>query len=180
MRNIELKARLGPTCDLAAAEETAKRLAGGKPPSKMRQRDTYFNVPEGRLKLRETTGSDERAELIFYRRPDGLGAKRSEYEIARVDDPGGLRDVLAAALGVRCVVEKRRVVYLWRPGRDIVVRIHLDRLRGLGSFLEFEAVMPEGVPDAEGEALLKKLMGEFGVAREDIIAGSYADMIEGA
>ena len=177
MRNIELKARVR---DLAAAEETAKRLPGREPHATLVQRDTYFNVPEGRLKLREITGSEELAELIFYRRPNELGIRRCEYEIAPVSEPGATKRLLAAALGVRCVVEKRRTVYLWKPAGGVTVRIHLDRVEGLGEFVEFEAVMPDGAADSEGEALLGALTEEFGIRREDTFAGSYADMVRDA
>lgn len=169
MRNIELKARIS---DYDAAEEAARRLAGPAPCARMRQVDTYFHVPEGRLKLREIEGDGPRAELIFYRRPDGSGPKRCDYEIAPAAEPARTKSLLAASLGVRTVVDKRRTVYIWRN-----VRIHLDRVEGLGAFIEFEAVMPEGAPDSEGELLLCRLMGEFSLREEDLVGGSYCDLL---
>ena len=171
MRNVEIKARLR---DMGAAERIAVELAGPEPHARLRQVDTYFRVPAGRLKLREISGTEERAELIVYHRPDQSGPKSSTYHVAPVDDPAALKGVLVECLGVRIVVDKRRTVYLWRN-----VRIHLDSVAGLGEFLEFEAVMPEGAADEEGERLVADLMERFGTPRGDLIEGSYSDMAEG-
>ena len=162
--------------DPAAAEETARRLAEAGPVARMRQADTYFRLPDGRLKLREVEeGGSPRAELTFYRRPDETGPKKCEYEIAPVAHPAEIKRVLAAALGVRALVEKRRAVYLRRN-----VRIHLDRVDRAGDFIELEAVMPDGAPDEEGEALVRGLMAEFALAEADLVEGSYVDLVEGA
>jgi predicted adenylyl cyclase CyaB len=83
--------------------------------------------------------------------------------------------LLTDALGVLTVVDKRRTVFLYQN-----VRIHLDRVEGLGMFLEFEAVMPEGTPDEEGELLVRELMAEFSIREEDLIQVSYSDLLEGA
>ena len=47
----------------------------------LRQTDTYFNVPSGRLKLRETAGLQ--AELIAYERDEDAADRTSDYQIAR-------------------------------------------------------------------------------------------------
>lgn len=169
MRNIELKAR---TTDLEKAESVARRLAGDAPHATLRQVDTYFNTREGRLKLREETGHNAANNLIFYKRPDTAGPKRSEYDLIPIADPPVLRRALTTALGVAVVVEKQRTVYLWKN-----VRIHLDMVAGLGSFIEFEAVMPDGAPDEEGEGLVRFLMEEFAIAAVDLIQCSYSDML---
>jgi predicted adenylyl cyclase CyaB len=171
MRNIEIKARLR---DPGGAEVVARRLGGPEPHLRVEQVDTYFVVPAGRLKLREITGTIERAELIFYHRADQAGPKRSEYDVVPVTNARELKAMLAAALGIRTVVRKQRTVYLYKN-----VRIHLDAVEGLGSFLEFEAVMPDGAPDREGEDLLRSLMSEFAIAPGDLLESSYSDLVEG-
>ena len=168
MRNIEIKARLS---DPAAAEAVAARLADAGPHARLHQVDTYFFIPEGRLKLREIDGEEGCAELIFYRRPDSPGPKSCDYEIARVSDPAGINRVLDAAFGIRAVVDKQRTVYLYRN-----VRIHLDRVRGLGKFLEIEAVEP----DSGGESLVRELLEKFSIRPEDLVEGSYCDLMERA
>ena len=57
---------------------------------------------------------------------------------------------LEAALGVTCVVEKERRLFLFEN-----VRIHLDDVAHLGCFVELESVLasPEGVEtDAEQDS----------------------------
>jgi adenylate cyclase, class 2 len=101
------------------------------------QRDTYFRVPDGRLKLREETPGA--AVLIQYDRPDAAQARESRYRLVESADPAGLKEALDAALGTLVVVDKQRHVLIWHG-----VRIHLDRVEGLGNFLELEAVAPAG------------------------------------
>ena len=107
------------------------------------QRDTYFRVPEGRLKLREESPGG--AALIQYARDDRPEARESRYRITPVEDPETLRRSLDEALGTLVVVDKERRLLLWEG-----VRIHLDTVRGLGSFLELEGVAPED-SDLSGE-----------------------------
>ena len=133
------------------------------------QTDTYFHVPRGRLKLRSIDGTH--AELIQYDRPDEQGDRWSTYTRVPVGDPQGMMLALRNALGVRCVVEKVRAVYLYKTAR-----IHIDDVKGLGSFLEFEVVE---TPPAEASELMGELKAAFRVRQEDIIAGSYGEMLEG-
>src|ERR1044071_549990 len=136
-RNIELKARCG---DLIGAREVALRL-GARDGGVQNQIDTYFNVSHGRLKLREIDG--ERAELISYDRADVACGRDSWYRIVAVVSPRELAESLGAACGVRGKVVKRRQIYLYHN-----VRIHLDTVEGLGTFVEFEAVMGAAEEDA--------------------------------
>lgn len=168
MRNIEIKARVG---DLEAAEAVASRLTDAPPSARLSQVDTYFNVPDGRLKLRE---QDDGCELIFYRRPDARRPRRSDYEILAVNSPAATKRLLGEELGLLAVVSKQRTVYLYGNAR-----IHLDDVAVLGTFVEFEAVMPEGAPDGEGEALVAELMREFSIREGDLVAGSYCDLLRG-
>jgi predicted adenylyl cyclase CyaB len=164
--NLELKARHG---DLAAAAAVAAGL-GALGPTVQVQTDTYFRVPHGRLKLREIEGGT--AELIGYDRPDRGEARTSTYLIMHVPDPGMLQSILAAALGVRGRVRKRRVIYLWHN-----VRIHLDEVDGLGTFVEFEAVLSAGEDGATAHARLEELGRALGIRPEDHLAPSYADLL---
>lgn len=168
MRNIEIKARLKSIKD---AETIAAALAGQGAP--LRQVDTYFDVPDGRLKLREESGGAAESRLIFYRRADEAGPKRSEYEIAEVENPKELKHVLASAFGIKTVVKKERTVFLYRSAR-----IHLDRVDGLGDFIEFEVVMDEGAPDEEGEAFARELVEKFSIGEGDLVEKSYCDLMK--
>lgn len=164
-RNIELKARLR---DPATARLAAQAIATGAAGVEV-QTDTYFHVPHGRLKLREIAGRP--AVLIAYRRPDDAAAKASDYRLVPMDDAEALKLALAAALGIRAVVQKRREIFLVDN-----VRIHLDEVAGLGSFLEFEAVLSPECDDAAGHAQLERLSRHFGLAPADLVEGSYGEL----
>ena len=165
--NIEIKARVAYP---AALMNRALELATA-PPKTLLQTDTFFRVPDGRLRTREFP--DGTAELIFYRRPDSTGPKTSDYAISRTSDGQGLRDILANALGVRGVVIKRRILLM--AGRT---RIHLDEVEGLGSFMELEVVLEEGEDAAVGEAEAADLMEKLGITQADLVSGAYIDHLE--
>jgi adenylate cyclase class IV len=165
-RNIEVKARCK---DLTAAREAARSL-GAEFAGILEQRDTYFVAAHGRLKLREIAGAS--AELIAYSRDDTAAVRGSDYRLIPVPDPAALRAALAAALGVRIEVVKRRELWLWRG-----VRIHLDEVSELGTFVELEAVMAAGEADEEGHRKVAVLREALGIAEADLLARSYADLL---
>jgi predicted adenylyl cyclase CyaB len=161
-----LRARLA---DPAAARQTAERLCGGEAEIQ-RQTDTYFDCARGRLKLREIDGVG--AQLIWYERPDLPEPKGSDYLLTPILEPGVLRQTLVSALGIRGVVRKTRRIYLFQN-----VRIHLDEVDGLGSFLEFEAVLDSQTDDAVGRRQVEELRREFDIGAGDLLTGSYSDML---
>jgi adenylate cyclase len=196
--NIEIKARVR---DFEGACAAAEELSD-TPCEIIEQEDTFFPVPQGRLKLR--TLAPDSGQLIYYERPDTSGPKASHYIIAATPEPHDLETLLAAALGVRGVVRKTRRLYLVGP-----TRIHLDRVEGLGAFLELEVVLepPDATaPDAtgpriensgrkspdfndspigdatakdiDGEAVAADLMQKLGVREEDLVDVAYIDLLE--
>jgi adenylate cyclase class 2 len=165
-RNVELKARdRYPAQSLALCE-----ALGADDRGELIQRDTYFNVATGRLKLREEKGTT--SHLISYVRADELRERLSRYRIVEIGDAEGLKAALSESLGARAVVSKRRRLFLWRD-----VRIHLDRVDGLGDFLEFEAVVPEQSDLADERQKVQQLRGAFAIRAEDLIDRSYSDLI---
>lgn len=164
MKNIELKARCP---DPERSRGIARSLAAA-PRGIIQQTDTYFRVPAGRLKLREM----DRAELIFYRRSDESGVRESDYDVVPVADPAALKRTLDRALGVWRVVSKRRE--LWMLDN---VRIHLDQVDGLGSFIEFEAVIDDAHSEEECRRAVARLSAAFGIREEDRIGRSYSDLM---
>ncbi|MDO8185056.1 class IV adenylate cyclase [Conexibacter sp. JD483] len=168
-RNVELKAR---DRDPARSLERCQALEETVDHGLLWQRDTYFVVPNGRLKLREERPGSPL--LIQYARPDETSAKTSRYRLVAVDDAGACRAALADALGVRVVVEKERRLFIWRD-----VRIHLDAVAGLGAFVEFEAVAPAGSDLAPERERVAALTARLGLRGEDLVAEGYADLIAG-
>lgn len=165
--NIEIKARARNFDEIRRrAEELSDTLVETIP-----QEDTFFNTPQGRLKLRIL--AENRGQLIYYTRPDREGPKRSDYHIFHTSDPANLRRVLDLAYGIRGVVRKTR--YLYMVGQT---RVHLDDVKGLGQFMELEVVMREGQSDAEGQAIAEGLMTSLGVEKTDLLEGAYMDLLE--
>jgi homotetrameric cytidine deaminase len=168
-RNVELKARdPHPERSLERC-----RALGAEDRGELRQRDTYFATPRGRLKLREQEPGG--AELIAYERADAAHARESRYRIAPVTDPAALREALDAALGTVAVVEKHRRLLLWEG-----VRIHLDHVEGLGDFVELEGVADDGSDLAREGALVDQLRAELAIGDDAIEATGYADLVSAA
>jgi adenylate cyclase class IV len=167
--NLELKAR---DADPAATEAACAAL-GARDAGTLVQRDTYFEVAHGKLKLREHLSGEAGAELIAYDRPDGDGVRVSTYERVAVDDPAALRSALSTALGVLGVVEKTRRLYLYRH-----VRIHLDEIAYLGSFVELEAVQPPHArrPPGRDEAL-GEAIAALGLRGAEPVTAGYLELV---
>jgi adenylate cyclase class IV len=113
------------------------------------------------------------AELISYRRADRAGPKVSNYRIVPVVDPVALSESLGDVLGVRVVVEKTRRLLLWRD-----VRIHLDAVAGLGTFVELEAVSASPGGLYAEEARVAELRSALNITDDLLIARGYADLLE--
>lgn len=137
------------------------------------QRDTYFEVPRGRLKLREEP--EAVAHLIAYERPDLCGHKESHYRLIEVGEPAGLRDALATVLGIAVVVSKARRLFVFEG-----VRIHLDHVDGLGEFIELEGVAADGEDPGDFAKPLADLQRSFGIRDADLLGESYSDLLRGA
>jgi predicted adenylyl cyclase CyaB len=165
VRNLEFKARI----DDPKALQGRARALGFDLWGDLRQTDTYFDVPRGRLKLRETAGFP--AELVFYQRDEASDLRPSDYDTASVADGTALKSMLTAALGVRAVVRKRRTLLLLDT-----TRMHLDNVDSLGWFLEFEVPVRDGDEAAAAERL-EMLLRDLRFTWEDCIRASYLDLI---
>lgn len=166
-RNIEIKARLNSP----ESQERAVVQRADQGPELLKQRDVFFQAPQGRLKLRYL--SDTLGQLISYDRPNQEGPKTSTYQIYTTDQPQSLEETLRAALPVIGVVAKQRLVYM--VGQT---RVHLDRVEGLpGIYLELEVVLQQDQSQGEGETIAADLIDAFHVEDQDLIQGAYLDML---
>lgn len=164
--NIEFKAK---TYSLTNAENTLKNLnpvfIGTD-----HQRDTYFNVPHGRLKLRE--GNIENA-LIFYERENTATTKQSNVILYQHQPNENLKKLLTKIHGIKAVVDKERKIYFIEN-----VKFHFDKVVGLGEFIEVEAI------DTNESISIEKLQQQcdyyanfLGVKQDEFISLSYSDML---
>ena len=136
------------------------------------QADTYFNVSNGRLKLRE--GNIEN-NLIYYERHNTPGAKESNFQLVHISDAKGLKEILTKSLGIKIVVRKKREIYFIRN-----VKFHIDEVEGLGNFAEIEA--SDLYADISKEELQKQCnfyLVALRINEEDLISVSYSDLLSG-
>lgn len=164
-RNIEIKAKVDSLVDL---EKKVASLAT-EGPIEIAQDDTFFRCDTGRLKLRAFSATA--GELIFYQRSNQQGPKESFYVTTPSADPASLRQVLSLAYGEVGRVIKARTLYL--VGRT---RVHLDRVQGLGDFMELEVVLQDHEAPEAGAQEAHALMAQLGVRPCDLIEGAYVDL----
>lgn len=165
-RNLERKTR----CDDLTTARTTLRELGARREGVQEQTDTFFRARAGRLKLRTIEGQP--AVLIWYDRPDAAAVRPSAYYLVPVSDAALLGAALAAGLGLRGEVRKRREVWHWHN-----VRIHLDEVAGLGRFVEFEAVLSGTADEAPSHERLDQLGRALGLLPAQDVAGAYADLL---
>lgn len=164
--NIEIKAKTHK------AAEIRKHLQNSGADFKGidHQTDTYFNVPKGRLKLRQ--GNIENT-LIYYEREDQAGPKQSQFNLVQVTDGNNLKELLTNSLGVKVVVEKEREIYFIDN-----VKFHLDTIRQLGNFVEIEAsnrFQPLSLEELHKQCNF--YIDLFVITPADMVNVSYSDML---
>ena len=164
--NVEFKARVN---DLSTTEKKLQELTPFYK-GEDNQVDTYFNVPRGRLKLRE--GNIENA-LIYYERENTAGKKQSNILLYQHEPNQTLKEILVTTHGVKIVVNKKRRIYFIDN-----VKFHFDSVEALGNFIEVEAI------DETGDIGLERLTSQceqfasfFQIQTRDYIALSYSDLL---
>jgi adenylate cyclase class 2 len=165
-RNVEVKARL-------ADVDGARALVAGLGAVFVwtdEQVDRYYELDGGRrLKLR--TCGRAAAQLIRYDRPETSGIRASDYEITPV------RDDAAAA----CLVPKTPPLVTVRKRRELWqlenVRIHLDEVDGLGTFLELEAIVDGAYDERACTRAVERLLAALDLRAADCIRASYSDLL---
>jgi adenylate cyclase, class 2 len=163
-QNLEVKARIP---SIGKAARLARHLQA-RPKGILFQRDSYYNIPRGRLKLRII--NHRLAELILYSRPDKKGSRYSDYVVLPVIDAVRTQSLCRKAFNKTVEVVKKRRLFLYKNSR-----IHLDDVRGLGTFIEFEVLVTKGKRQAQ--QLMSFLLAEFSISHSSIISGSYSDML---
>ncbi len=134
------------------------------------QIDTYFIVSNGRLKLRE--GEIENF-LIHYQRSDQAGPKQSIITLYTSQPNSTLKEALTKALGVLVVVDKKREIYFIEN-----VKFHIDAVKGLGTFMEIEAIDKDGnIGNEKLNEQCQKYLKEMGIKDEDLVSVSYSDLL---
>lgn len=165
--NVEIKAACR---DLTVCRRLALGL-GARPHAVEMQTDRYFEL-DGRRRIKLRTIEGGRAEMIEYDRPEEEGVRLSRYRVDRVRSDDGL-----------CLVPKGEPLVIVRKRREILlldnVRIHLDDVQGLGSFVELEAVVDASHDEARCRAQVDEIMAGLAIDADDLIRASYSDLLKG-
>ena len=164
--NVEIKAK----CPDASLVRAFLKSKGATFTGQDEQTDTYFNVPQGRLKLREGIIENN---LIYYERTNQAGPKNSHFNLIAIEDAKGLKEALTKSIGIKVVVRKKREIY-----HIANVKFHIDDVSGLGSFVEIEA---GNIRVSYSQEQLKEqcdfYLKEFGIQPDDLVEVSYSDML---
>ncbi len=165
---VDLKVRVP---DLRAVREKLEEL-GAQPVGTFHQVDTYFEIPKGRLKLRETEEKNA-AQLVYYERQNIAGPRGIEVFILEMSKLSDFKTVLKRILKTKVTVDKMREIF-----RCQETQIHLDTVKDLGAFIEFERIVSSDASSVrEGQKALEKLMKKLEVPPESLEKLSYGDLI---
>lgn len=132
-----------------------------------KQVDIYFKVKQGRLKLRII--NDTESSLIFYDRGEKKGKRISKYTISKTKDFEELDNILRKQFKVLVIVNKLREVFISEN-----IRVHLDKVEGLGKFLEIEIIYTDL---AKAKIQMKELISRLKLDENKFIKESYSDLL---
>lgn len=167
MQNIEIKYKIVRP---RALRERLANAPGVKWVFRKQQRDIYFRVPEGRLKIRIETATQP--HLIEYYRPDKTRPRISDYRLEPLADPEAAIAKLTARHGILAEVRKNRELFLYKN-----VRIHLDEVAGLGWFLEFESVISEDCPREAAQTHLDEIIAILATYLDQPQSAGYVNLL---
>ncbi len=165
MQNIEYKVELR---DIVVARVKCAEL-GASNIGLLEQTDTYYRIPDGRLKKREIP--DEPTEWIFYHRPNRISARLSHFTIYSDDEAKARWGLVNLRPWV--TVRKKRELYMLKN-----TRIHLDRVEDLGNYLELEAQVSPRFDVRWCHEHVAHLRQEFAPITAEAISGSYSDLLD--
>jgi adenylate cyclase class IV len=164
MHNVEFKSELR---DPAIAREICRALGAARIGT-LDQTDTYYRVPGGKLKKRETVG--EAPEVIFYERALRADAKLSHFTIYTL--PQAEARFGRDPLPVWVVVRKRRELFMHDR-----TRVHLDAVDGLGTFFELESLVGTDHTIEDAHRDVAELRRAFAPVLGEPIDCGYADLL---
>lgn len=165
-KNIEIKAKIENEDKVRYEVE----LIADSGPEVIMQDDTFFHCKKGRLKVRKF--SPEKGELIFYRRADDKGPTQSTYTISPTNEPNSLTAALTNAYGQVGRVQKKRTLFMVDH-----TRIHLDKVKQLGHFLELEVVLTDGQSPKQGMKVAHRLLDRLNIQSSQLIECAYIDLL---
>lgn len=196
-RNIEIKAKLADESEFNEKVAIASQLTGEKQAEIIVQHDVFFNVPNGRLKLRYEVSwwfcwiiavwlsgkfrffQGNGAKLVQYSRDDVAGPKLSKFNLIEVSDGALMERMLHESCGTLGDLDKTRHLFI-HEGRT---RIHLDVVKNKGANyygMEFEVMLKPSEDLELGNQIAEELMTAFKLRKDQLLEGSYFEILNTA
>lgn len=139
----------------------------------LKQKDTYYVVNDGRLKLRQEEGNV--GYFIRYYRDNLLSEKISKYYTYNIPNIEEFDLIFNNAMEIEVIVEKERTLYLYKN-----TRIHLDKIVGLPElkslYVEIEVVI-NNEEDKKSNELMEELLIMMDLKNSEVIAVGYREII---
>ena len=163
MQNLEYKCELR---DPGLARGILKALKA-TPIIQLEQEDTYFRLPDGRLFRR--VARNEPVEWIFYHRPNGIGPRLSTFTI--LTERQARTRWGTEGLEPWLTIRKQRDLWMVEN-----VAVCLDDVAGLGSFIEFTALLAAGDDEPRSKRRLMRLRERMAPTLGESISRAYSDL----
>lgn len=163
-KNLEIKIKLEDASHINSIRNSLKQYSR----SVEKQIDVYYKVRKGRLKLRII--NDKEGSLILYKRAEKKGKRISHYIISKTKDFRELDFILSRQFEILVKVIKKREIFVSKN-----VRVHLDKVSGLGNFLEIEIIYSKLL---NAKKQMKELINLLHLDEKKFIKNSYSDMLK--
>ncbi len=162
-KNLEIKIKLSNSAQVLNGinKLNAKKIYSSE------QVDVYFENEKGRLKVRESIGEKS---VIFYDRVEDGKERWSKFHFIKVESPKEWVSFFKLFMKPLVTVKKHRTLFHYKN-----TRIHVDKIRGLGNFIELETKVNSSVKKAreEFEFLCERLV----LNKNEQILNSYSDLL---
>ncbi|MEZ4689923.1 MAG: class IV adenylate cyclase [Ignavibacteria bacterium] len=163
-KNLEIKLQLESASQIISIRKSLNNYTR----SIEKQTDIYYKVKKGRLKLRII--NEKEGNLILYDRAEKKGKRISHYTISGTKDFRELEYILTRQFDILIKVIKKREIYILNN-----VRVHLDKVSGLGNFLEIEIIYSDLLKAKKQMAQLTDLLK---LDETKFIKNSYSDLLK--
>lgn len=161
--NLEIKVPIEKPQKLKSIVEKA----GGKLIYSCRQIDVYYKIKNGRMKVRDSSG--ERS-VIFYNRVEDGSERWSRFEALKVDSAKLWIKFFDNFLDRLVVVDKHRTLYYLKN-----TRIHFDKIKNLGNYIELETKIVRTKEQARKE--FNEICELLALDLNNQILESYSDLL---
>ncbi len=111
-------------------------------------------------------------ELIYYERENTAKPKTSSVFVLTIPKPQFFKHILERIMRIKDVVDKKREIYFYKG-----IQIHLDMVKGLGFFIEFERITSRNSEQQKRDLLkLEKLREQLKISNKRLERLSYSDL----